>query len=181
MLTFTLPGKNRRSLLRAFALALPLTLIAVGCASTPQASRERDADAKQFSTHPGSATLYVYRPDSDGLDSDTVLWIDGKLIGATLPKAYFRVNLSPGKHTLNGMGHDNGTLSIETRPGELTFVAIRVAAGANLLLASPARNRPQSHRPLLCSAGNLGARSKTLASVAKIVDNSALFRPGTTR
>jgi hypothetical protein len=129
MLTFTLPGKNRRSLLRAFALALPLTLIAVGCASTPQASRERDADAKQFSTHPGSATLYVYRPDSDGLDSDTVLWIDGKLIGATLPKAYFRVNLSPGKHTLNGMGHDNGTLSIETRPGELTFVAIRVAAG----------------------------------------------------
>ncbi len=100
-----------------------------GCASTPEASRERDADAKQFTTHPGYSTLYVYRPDTASPDADTVLWIDGRLIGATLPKTYFRINLDPGKHTLSGMGYDNGTLTIETRPGELYFVSLYVASG----------------------------------------------------
>ena len=108
---------------------IALVLVVAGCASTPQATRERDADAKQFSSHPGSSTVYIYRPDSDIPDSDTVLWIDGKLIGATLPRAYFRVNLDPGEHKLSGMGLDNGALTIETRPGELYFVALYVLSG----------------------------------------------------
>ena len=35
----------------------------VACASVPEASVERDAEAKQFYTHPNSATIYVYRPE----------------------------------------------------------------------------------------------------------------------
>lgn len=109
-----------------------------GCASTPEASRERDADAKQFTTHPGYSTLYVYRPDADSQDNDTVLWVDGRLIGATLPKTYFRINLDPGKHTLAGMGYDNGTLTIETRPGEIYFVSLYVTSGQSHFWPVPA-------------------------------------------
>lgn len=111
-----------------FLACICLLLFVAGCASTPQASRERDTEARQFTTHPGHSTLYVYRPEYGG-DEDTVLWIDGKLIGATLPKSFFRVNVNPGKHTLSGMGNDNGKFSLETRPGELYFVELYVIAG----------------------------------------------------
>ncbi len=104
-------------------------LICAGCASTPQATAERDAEAKQFLSSPGSSTLYIYRTDTGSADSDAVLWVDGKLIGATLPRAYFRVNVDPGSHTLNGSGHDVGRITLETRPGELYFVSQSMSAG----------------------------------------------------
>src|SRR5688572_20337193 len=100
-----------------------------GCASTPQADAGRNAEAQQFASSPASSTLYVYRSDYGNQDGDSVLWIDGKLIGATLPKTFFRVNLNPGKHTLTGMGYDTGRLTLETRPGELYFVALSSLSG----------------------------------------------------
>jgi Protein of unknown function (DUF2846) len=125
----TLPRRYSSHLYPPPLLALlVLFMLLTGCASTPQASRERDAEARQFASHPGHSTLFVYRPIYDG-DEDTVLWVDGKLIGATLPKSFFRVNVNPGKHTLSGMGNDNGTFSLETRPGELYFVELYVISG----------------------------------------------------
>jgi hypothetical protein len=113
----------------AFALVLLLGVIGLvtGCASTPQASDDRDKAAKQFGTHPASATLYVYRIDTS--TDDSVLWIGERIIGATLRNTYFRVNLEPGRHVLTGMGHDDGRLPIDVRPGMLYFVALTVAAG----------------------------------------------------
>lgn len=108
-------------------LLLCLGGLVAGCASTPQASSERDREAKQFGTHPASATLYVYRIDTS--TEDSVLWIGERLIGATLRNTYFRVNLEPGRHVLTGMGHDDGRLRIEVRPGMLYFVALTVLAG----------------------------------------------------
>lgn len=104
-------------------------LIAVGgCASTPQASREQDADAKSFDTHPAAATVYVYRSPFNTWAEDNVLYIDGRLIGSTVPGTYFRVHLTPGKHTLHGTGIDLGRLSLEARPGMLYFVNLAVIA-----------------------------------------------------
>jgi hypothetical protein len=124
-----------------------LLALLAGCASTPQATGERDADAKQFTTHPGNSTLYIYRPDSDGTESDNVLWIDGRIIGATLPRTFFRVNLDPGKHTLSGMGYDNGRLTIETRPGELYFISLYVLSGnSHFQLVPPEIGRPAVNR-----------------------------------
>ena len=128
----TVTALCRSRLLCALTSGAALVLLAAGiagCASTPQASRDQDNEAKQFSTHPASSTLYVYRPYFDSAEMDTVLWINGKLIGATLPRAYFRVHLNPGKHTLSGMGNDNGSITVETRPGELYFVALNVLSG----------------------------------------------------
>lgn len=105
---------------------LPAILLLAGCASTPQAPAGQDALAKQFLTHPDGAALYVYRPDrSPGADTeDTVLYVDDRLIGATLPGTYFRVDLLPGVRRLHGFAHDNGSLSVDIRRGEATFVAL---------------------------------------------------------
>ena len=90
--------------------------------------RERDAQAREFITHPGTAALYVYRVDSH-YDEESVLYVDGRLIGSTLPGTYFRVDLRPGKHTLHGIGVDTGRITVEGRPGEILFVSLRVAGG----------------------------------------------------
>ena len=97
-----------------------------GCASTPQAARQRDAEAKQFRTHPATSAIYVYRTDTYAEEADTDLYIDGRLIGATLQRSFFRVDVHPGVHVLNGMGPDQGSLKMETRPGEIYFVELKV-------------------------------------------------------
>ena len=113
-----------------WVLIIALVICAAGCASTPQANLERDQAAKEFPSHPATAALYVFRPDGGG--DDTVLWIDNRLIGATLPRAYFVVHIEPGRHVLNGLAADNGRMVIETRPGEVVFVALRVVSGQSL-------------------------------------------------
>ncbi len=112
----------------AFLLAVLALLAALaGCASTPQASAQRDADAKRFGSAPATAAVYVYRVDN--AREDSVLWIDGRLIGATLPRTYFRVHLEPGRHWLTGYVADNGRMVLETRPGKAYFVELNVVTG----------------------------------------------------
>lgn len=114
-----------------YRLALPLLIVLAlaGCASTPQATPQRDAEAKTFETYPDAATVYVYRsPFNREHDDDNVLYVDRRLIGSTIPGTYFRVNLPPGKHTLHGTGIDLGELTIDMRPGALYFVDLQVIA-----------------------------------------------------
>lgn len=106
---------------------LALMVGLAGCASTPQASAERDAEAKRFGSAPATAAVYIYRNDT--ADEDSVLWIDGRLIGSTLRGSYFRVHLQPGRHVLSGMAADNGRLALETRPGAVYFVSLKVVGG----------------------------------------------------
>ena len=115
---------------KLLALILSLALLA-GCASTPQAAAERDAEAKQFVSHPATAAIYVYRNDWNAADDDSVLYVDHRLIGATLPGTYFRVDVQPGKHVLRGFGYDAGQLEIDVRPGEIYFVLLKVLNGTS--------------------------------------------------
>lgn len=118
-----------------------LVLLLAACASTPQASSERDAEAKAFHTHPATAALYVFRPDAE-LDEESVLYMDGRLIGSTLPGTYFRINAQPGKHRLHGIGADSGRIEIELRPGEIYFVSLRVSGGnSHFSRVDPAQGR----------------------------------------
>lgn len=110
---------------------LIIAMLFAGCASTPQASRERDAEAKQFVSHPATAAVYVYRNDWSALGEDSVLYVDRRLLGATLPGTYFRIDAQPGKHVLHGLGYDAGQLEIDVRPGEIYFVLLKVLGGAS--------------------------------------------------
>jgi len=106
-----------------------VTLLLAGCASTPQASREHDAEAKQFRTHPNASTIYVYRSRFDRLEDQTVLYIDGRLVGETLPGTYFRIDTPPGRHVLSGIGIDSGKVALDTRPSQLYYVELTVTEG----------------------------------------------------
>ena len=123
---------------RALAVLAVVALagLIAACTSTPEASHERDAEAKAFGSHPATATLYVYRTDTS-ID-DSVLWVDGRLIGSTLPYTFFRIHLDPGDHVLTGMAADNGRLKLETRPGAVYFVALTVSAGQSHFEQVPA-------------------------------------------
>ena len=118
---------------RSLRLTTPLLLAAVlqlaACASTPQAGPERDAEAKEFYAHPATAALYVYRAGISSLDEDSVLYIDDRLIGATLPRTYFRFDVRPGRHRLHGVGADSGSIEIDVRAGEIYFVSLKVLGG----------------------------------------------------
>ncbi|MDB5927946.1 MAG: hypothetical protein JWN13_6882 [Betaproteobacteria bacterium] len=106
-----------------------VALLVGGCASTPEAPRDRDAEAKQFLTHPNASTIYVYRIDVEPTDDNVILYTDSRLIGETLPRTYFRIDTVPGRHVLHGVADDLGKLELETRPGALYFVELTVAAG----------------------------------------------------
>src|SRR5918993_5505210 len=93
-----------------------------GCTSTPEAPREHDALAKEFVTHPGASTIYVYRNPFNQFDFDSVLYLNGRLLGSTVPGTYFRVDTVPGRNVLHGSGIDLGEIALDTRAGELYFV-----------------------------------------------------------
>jgi hypothetical protein len=117
---------------RVAALCGCLLLAALaGCASVPQAPPERDAQAKRFLTHPGYATLYVFRNDfpAGPEAQDNTLYVNGRIIGATLPGTFFRIELRPGAHLLHGDGPDTGSLKLGAAADEITFVAMNVLNG----------------------------------------------------
>lgn len=123
-----------RSLLLPARTALVVLILALaGCASTPQATAERDAEAKQFIARPDAATIYVYRDDFAGEPGtdDTVLYVDGRLIGATLPRTFFRFDVRAGEHLLHGFAYDQGNLKVDTRSGELHFVSLQTTGGTS--------------------------------------------------
>jgi len=116
---------------RALGVALVLALLG-GCASVPQASRERDTEARQYITHPRHATLYVYRNDfSDATRETSVLYVDGRVIGSTLPGGYFRIDVLPGIRVLHGDGPDAGQFRLKAPEAEIAFIALEVAGGVS--------------------------------------------------
>jgi hypothetical protein len=115
--------------------ALLVSILALaGCVSTPEATPERDAEAKRFMARPDAATIYVYRDDFSSAEpgtDDTVLYVDGRLIGATLPRTFFRFDVRAGERLLHGFAYDQGSLKVDTRPGELYFVSLQTAGGTS--------------------------------------------------
>jgi hypothetical protein len=119
--------QSARFILAVASAALIMALAA--CTSTPQASPEADASAKAFVTHPAASTIYVYRSPFNRDEFDSVLFLDGRVIGSTLPGAYFRIDTVPARHVLHGTGIDLGEIALETRPGEIYIVSLEVLAG----------------------------------------------------
>jgi len=120
----------------AWLAAVAAVLALAGCASVPHAAPDRDAEAKQFLTQANAATVYVYRPDFVARRGDeSVLYVDARLIGATLPGTFFRIDLRAGPHELHGYGYDQGRLKVEPRYGEIAFVSLTVTGGNSLFEA----------------------------------------------
>jgi len=115
-----------RTLKIAPALVLLLSLLD-GCASTPEASLQSDAEAKRFESAPRAAIIYLYRADTPGASGTSTIWVDGHIVGQTLPATYFRVPVRPGRNRISAYAGDQGRLEIETREGGIYFVSMRIA------------------------------------------------------
>ena len=129
-----------RAFARGAAVVLTAAMLALaGCASTPQATPERDAEAKRFTVEPKSASIYIYRPDfASAEQEDSVIYLGSRQIGSTLPRTFFRIDVEPGAHLLRGIGPDRGQLKIDARVGELHFVMLNVINGqSRFTLVSP--------------------------------------------
>ena len=125
---------------------------------------------KQFTSHPNSAAVYVYRPDfpiGTGEWSDSVLWVNDRLIGSTLPRTYFRVDLRPGRQVLRGDGPDIGRFTLDTRSGEIYFVSLNVRAGTFTLRGGRRGSRQERAPALLFPDGELGTGTAATASLAR--------------
>ena len=120
--------KRCKSWLTAW-LAIGMIALLSGCTSTPQASPQADAMAKEFLSHPSAATVYVYRSPFNIYDFDSVLYLNGRLMGGTLPGTFFRIDTVPGRNVIHGSGIDVGQIAIDARAGEIYFVSLEVVSG----------------------------------------------------
>ena len=107
------------------AIVCILLALIAGCASTPQATLSSDADAKRFDSAMNAAVVFIYRPIGAGHGVSTI-WLDGRLVGESLPQSFFRVVARPGHNRITTSGNDPGRLEFDTRADEVYFVEARV-------------------------------------------------------
>ncbi len=124
-----------------FILALVMSLLGAAllsaCASRPLASVEQDEQAKAFRPHAEAATIYVYRSRLNDVDHNTILYMNGRLIGRTMPGGFFRIDTLPGLHVLHGTGIDLGEFRVDARAGRVYFVSLQVLAGHSKFAVVP--------------------------------------------
>jgi hypothetical protein len=85
-----------------FALIM-VVFILIGCAaSVPTASQDDERRATTYTSPPGKASVYVYRPFYH--EGSALLWevrIDDKYLGVVGPNTYLFDNIDPGSHIIN--------------------------------------------------------------------------------
>lgn len=113
-------------------ILLPIgVLIALlsGCASVPMASLEQDATAKDFSTQPNKASVFIYRNENYGAAVPVTVSVNGKTLGQTAAMTYFRLNVAPGKYTINSHAEDVSVLGLDVDAGKNYFVWQEIKMG----------------------------------------------------
>lgn len=127
--------RKTRPLLRVALAVLATAMLALaGCVSVPQATPERDAEAKRFLARPDAATIYIYRPDFLTAEmDDSVVYVGDRLLGMNLPGTFFRFDVLPGAHVVRSVASSASQIRIDARAGELYFVRLYVSGGNSLL------------------------------------------------
>ena len=113
----------------ATAFLAVLVLLLSGCASVPMASLDQDAKAKDFSPIPNKAALYIYRNENFGAAIPVMVSVNGKALGQTAAKTYFRLNLIPGKYNIQSHAENVSSLPLTAEAGKNYFVWQEVKMG----------------------------------------------------
>lgn len=111
------------------SISVILLLVLSGCASVPMAPLEQDTKAKEFVPAPSRAALYIYRNENFGGAIPMTVSVNGKALGQTAAKTYFRLNVLPGKYTVESHAENMSNLSLTAEAGKNYFVWQEVKMG----------------------------------------------------
>jgi hypothetical protein len=111
--------------------------VLAGCTWTPYATTETSAAAKQFTANPDAATIYVYRSGYSRPDENSILYMDGLVVGSTRPGTFYRIETVPARHVFHGIGLDPGYAAVDARAGQIYFVRLDVIAGQSQFKLQP--------------------------------------------
>jgi hypothetical protein len=116
---------------RVLTMAAVIVAVALstGCASVQMASADRDTAAKSFATKADKANIYVYRNESMGAAVKMDVTLDGKALGQTAAKTYFKVEVPAGEHTLISKAENDSVLAVKADAGKNYFVWQEVKMG----------------------------------------------------
>jgi len=105
------------------------TLLVSGCASVPMASLAQDSTAKSFTPQVGKASLYIYRDEILGSAIPMTVIVNGKNIGQTASKTYFRLDLLPGEYSIDSLSENTSSLTLVMKEHNNYFVWQEVKMG----------------------------------------------------
>ena len=119
-----------------WALLLASATIVSGCTSIKYGDKETEAELKKFQPVPDKVSLYVCREPAllVAAGVKTEIFVDDEPIGTLKPNMFAHAVVSPGKRYIflrkYGIGTGNsGVLSVDSKPGEVTFVWAGMTAG----------------------------------------------------
>ena len=94
------------------------TLLA-GCVQIPPTPQ--DIQAKRFDAVPGMAVIYIVRPATDSPNSGMIHLGNAGTI-ATQQGTYYRWEVAPGAHRIEGFGPSTAAVTVQTESGKIYFV-----------------------------------------------------------
>lgn len=113
----------------AVVFASAIILLLTGCASVPMAPMDLDTKAKEFSPAPNKASLYIYRNENFGAAIPMTVSVNGKTLGQTAAQTYFRLNIMPGKYSVESHTENVSSLPLSVEVGKNYFVWQEVKMG----------------------------------------------------
>jgi len=102
-----------------------VALLLAGCAPLPPTPQ--DLQAKRFETLPDKGVIYVVRPLPDFANDPTPVTLGDHAQITTYPGTYYRWEVEPGVHRIEGFGGDSGRIAVRAEAGRLYFVEQRVS------------------------------------------------------
>ncbi|MDX1537064.1 DUF2846 domain-containing protein [Arsukibacterium sp.] len=112
------------------AATLLASIILTGCASVPMATPEMDSQAKQFTTVPDKAKIYIYRDETMGAAVKMPVLLNGMSVGDTVAKSYILREVEPGEHTILSKTENDAELTLTANAGTNYYVWQEVKMGA---------------------------------------------------
>jgi hypothetical protein len=105
---------------KCIACVLVLALALTACVTREPSPRE--IQSKHFDAVADKAVIYLYRDRADFSSNPASFALDTQPQGASFRGTYFRLEVAPGRHRLEGFGPDIGHLEFDTRAGEIYFI-----------------------------------------------------------
>ena len=104
-----------------------LIMLATACASIKAAPESQDQEAKNFNPVPNKGVIYIFRDEDFGSALHKEVKLNGKTLGETGPKSFFRVVVTPGKCVIDSNGESKRTLTVKA--GDVYYVWQEIKMG----------------------------------------------------